>query len=247
MVDSQNNPYDVLAVIPARKGSKGLPGKNMKEFNGKPLLYWTLLAATQSNQITTTILSTDSDEAASLAEQLGIRVPWIRSAELATDEATTADVVIDALRKESLKKKEYRFVLVLEPTSPLRKRGEIDEIVIKLTKTQTTTDAIVTAGRVGFHPSAIMKKDGALAKPYIEDMRFENRRQDGEPAYLPTGNCFAIKTDVFLTGRSFYPEKVEIHELEPFQVFEIDDLTDFELVEFLYQRHKDWLISPPAF
>lgn len=231
-----------LAIVPARKGSKGLIGKNMRDFSGKPLLSWTLQAALHSEKVTRTILSSDSDEAISLAEAMGIKVGWKRDAHLAEDHSTTLDVVEDCIYREANEGREYDALVVLEPTSPLRMIGEIDRVLSMLQDSWLEADAVITAGRVTFHPSALLKIVSKNAEFYFEDLKFENRRQDGTQAYLPTGNCFAIKTNTLLGERTFYPKRKKIYELEAFQTYEIDNMHDFNLVEHLFQSHRHQLI-----
>ena len=112
----------VLAVITARGGSKGVPGKNLRPLAGKPLLSWTVEAALCAKCVTRTIVSTDAPEIADVAVKAGAEAPFLRPAELASDTASSADVVVHALEQCP----GYDYVLLLQPTSPLRTADDID-------------------------------------------------------------------------------------------------------------------------
>ena len=116
----------ILAIIPARGGSKGIPHKNITNLCGKPLIAYTIEAAKQSEYIDTVIVSTDDVDIQRISEEYGASVPFLRDAKIASDEATTISVIVDAV--ERLKEKEQIFdaVVLLQPTSPLRTTEEID-------------------------------------------------------------------------------------------------------------------------
>src|SRR2546427_2195706 len=116
----------VLGVIPARGGSKGLPRKNVRPMLGKPLIAWTVTQAAKSNYLDRVIVSTDDDEIAAIARAHGADIPFIRPAELARDDSPVADAVVHALTTLKNAGDSYGFVALLEPTSPMRRRGDID-------------------------------------------------------------------------------------------------------------------------
>jgi len=120
------NDSKILGIIPARGGSKGLAGKNIRELCGKPLLVWTIRQALASQYLDDLIVSTDSQEIAEIAKQNGVEVPFLRPAELARDDSPSADAVIHVLDRLYQSGKTYDYVALLEPTSPLRKRNDID-------------------------------------------------------------------------------------------------------------------------
>ena len=116
----------VLAVIPARGGSKGVPRKNVRELAGRPLICWTIDAAKNSKYIDRLILSSDDDEIIDMAKAIGCDVPFTRPAALASDTASGADVLCHAVENAG---EDYDYVVLLQPTSPLRQSGDIDEAV----------------------------------------------------------------------------------------------------------------------
>lgn len=116
----------MLAIIPARGGSKGLPGKNIKKLMGKPLIAYTIEAALNSSAINRVIVSTDDDKIASVAKQYGAEVPYIRNSELASDSASAIDVYIDAIQRLEIENRTDPFMVLL-PTVPFRTSENIDE------------------------------------------------------------------------------------------------------------------------
>ena len=127
------NGKEILGIIPARAGSKGLPHKNMKLFCGKPLISWTIEAALTSKYIDKVIVSTDSLEIAKISNQYGELAPFIRPAFLSTDTAPSIDVirhVCEYLKEQN--SKEFDYISLLEPTSPLRETSDIDNAIFIL-------------------------------------------------------------------------------------------------------------------
>lgn len=119
----------ILALIPARGGSKGIPGKNIKEFNGHPLMAYTIAAARKSHYVDSTVVTTDSSEIAKVALAYGAEVPFLRPVELASDTSRTIDAVVHAVNALAELGKSYDVVVLLQPTSPLRRAEEIDAAV----------------------------------------------------------------------------------------------------------------------
>jgi CMP-N-acetylneuraminic acid synthetase len=140
----KDNP-GILAVIPARGASKRLPDKNILDFAGKPLLAWTIDAALKSKCITNVIVSTEDERIARIAKKHGANVPFLRPASLASDESSTIDVVLDLLSKLSEK---YKYIALLQPTSPLRTSRHIDESFEQL----GNKDAVVSVSQTE-HPT----------------------------------------------------------------------------------------------
>ena len=125
------NNKKILAIIPARGGSKGLPGKNIKPLCGKPLIGWSIEQAQASEYIDEIFVSTDSSEIAAVAESFGVKVPFLRPSELATDTSPSSAFVLHTINYYRSKGHEFDYILLLEPTSPLRKKGDIDEVKFK--------------------------------------------------------------------------------------------------------------------
>ena len=226
------NGKSVIAVIPARSGSKGLPGKNIRELCGKPLIAWSIEAGLASKYIDVVLVSTDAIDIADIAKKYGAFVPFIRPSELATDEATSFAVVRHVLNyfQEELKKNFY-YTVLLEPTSPIREDTDIDNMLEKLESANRDFDAIVSLGEVHGHPTIIRKVVGQKVERFSPELPVSSRRQDNEIVYFPYGVGYILKTQTLLDLKTFYPPRTTYHLLQRHQCFEIDDIYDFISIE----------------
>jgi CMP-N,N'-diacetyllegionaminic acid synthase len=221
-----------IAIIPARGGSKGLPGKNIKELCGKPLIAWTIEAGLCSKYLDEVMVTTDSEEIARVSRMFGAAVPFIRPAELASDTATSFDVVKHTINfyVEELHK-EFDYVVLLEPTSPLREKSDIDEMIERIVSMDDEFDAIVSLGEAHEHPSILKKIVGNVIEPYCSELPLTTRRQDNEPAFFPYGVAYIVKTQILLNEESFYPPRTTHRLIKRYQCCEIDDIYDFLKIE----------------
>ncbi len=223
----------VLCVIPARKGSKGLKNKNIKKLNKIPLIAWSILTAKKCKLITEIVASTDCLKIAKIARKYGANVPFIRPKKLATDKASSFSVLKHAI--EFFKKKEvyFDYVLMLEPTSPLRNSKDIDFCINKVQKNNIETLVSVTRV-IDQHPSflySISKKN--ILKPYLKkQQKLYIRRQDVSPLYYLEGSLYISKITTLLNKRTWYHKKTQAYEVEKWKSLEIDDIDDFKLAEF---------------
>ena len=162
----------ILAIIPARGGSKGLPDKNIKLLYGKPLIGWTISQAKASKYIDEIFVTTDCLKIADVAEQFGIKVPFLRPKELATDSASSMDVVDHVLSYFKEEGKHFDYIILLEPTSPLRKKDDLD-VAIKLAVDNETSDGVVSLGEVHMEHPMIVKKINEKGKitSYIDEVK----------------------------------------------------------------------------
>jgi len=221
-----------IAIIPARGGSKGLPGKNVRMLCGRPLIGWSIMAGLNSGYVDEVTVTTDSEDIAGVAREYGAAVPFLRPTELAADDSPTVDAVTHALEfyKSSLGK-EYDYVVLLEPTSPLRDKGDIDRMMEKLVDNESEYDSIVSIGKVNEHPSIMKKIVGNTIQPYCEELNMTTRRQDNPAAYFPYGVAYIVKTTALLAEKTFYTRRSTYYEILRYQNYEIDDLYDFLAVE----------------
>jgi CMP-N-acetylneuraminic acid synthetase len=228
----------VLALIPARAGSRGLPGKNTRLLLGKPLINWSIETALKTKYIDDVVVSTDSLEIAEIARKAGANIPFIRPADLATDTATSVDVAIHALSEiNSLFGSKYDFIVLLEPTSPIRKTADLETMIEKLVLSSPNFDGIVSLGKVREHPSYMKKINGDRFSNLIKDFPSTSRRQDNEPVYFPYGLAYIVKCSTLLTEYTFYPENCTYYVMEPDQCYEIDSIQDFAFVESLLSKY----------
>lgn len=221
----------VLAIIPARGGSKGLPGKNIKELCGKPLIAWTIEKALKSRHLDEVMFSTDSEEIAKVAAEHGANVPFLRPLELATDTASSVDVVNHALDYYQKLGRTFDYFVLLEPTSPLREETDIDLMLEKLILQSEEYDSIISLGEVHEHPSIMKKIEEKSFSPFCSELEMKSRRQDNEPAYFPYGVAYIVKTETFQKEQSFYTDRCTYFLIQRYQCYEIDDIYDFLAIE----------------
>lgn len=223
-----------LAIIPARSGSKGLKKKNLKKLCGKHLIGWSIDAALKSKYIDEVILSTDDNQIAKVAQKYGAKVPFIRPEFLARDTTPTFDVIEHAINyyKTELKKR-FDYVVLLEPTSPLREIEDIDNPIEKLIN--SSANSIVGISKTeSQNPSFLVLKDeqsfiSGYENPNIEVIR----RQNIKDVFFLEGSIYISKTDVLLNRKTFYHEKTIGYEIQKYKSFEIDDIYDFVIIEAL--------------
>tara|TARA_B100000965_G_C19490132_1_gene712617 strand:- start:58 stop:762 length:705 start_codon:yes stop_codon:yes gene_type:complete len=229
----------ILCIIPARKGSKGLKSKNIKKLNNIPLVAWSILAAKKSKLIKEIIVSTDSIKISKIARKYGANIPFIRPKKFATDKASTFSVIKHAINFYSKNKINFDYILLLEPTSPLRNYKDIDFCINKVIKNNIDTMVSVTKV-IDQHPSflySINKKN--ILKPYIKKpQKLYIRRQDITPLYYLEGSIYISKISTLLRKKTFYHEKTQAFMVEKWRSLEIDDIDDFKLAEFYMKNFK---------
>ena len=204
-------PMELLAIIPARGGSKGIPRKNIKMLKGRPLIWHTINAALESRYISRVVLSTEDEEIAQVAKECGAEVVW-RPIELAQDETKTAPVLVDVIN--TLAKENYRpdVVVLLQATCPLRDSKKLDE-TIELFLNNSDCDSAFTVKKIGWtHALWRENHDGSPFGLY--DYRNRPRRQDENEHYnlmQETGETYIIKTDVLMEVKDFIGKKPIFH------------------------------------
>lgn len=235
------NGKTVLAIIPARGGSKGLPGKNIRPMCGKPLIAWTIEAANKSRYLDCAVVSTDSEEIAAVARAAGGYVPFLRPEQFSTDKASSYDVIRHALAfmKDS-EGRQFDYVVLLEPTSPLREDDDIDRMLEQLAA-RPDYDSIVSIGEVTEHPSIMKRLDGDGLAPFSPELVQTTRRQDNAAAYFPYGVAYIAKTAVLLEENTFYTRRCMHFAIKRYQNFEIDDIYNFLCVESVMKH--EWRLA----
>jgi CMP-N-acetylneuraminic acid synthetase len=224
----------ILAIIPARGGSKGLPGKNIRLWNRKPLLAWSILQAKNCGLIDEILISTEDSEIADIAGNYGSPPPFLRPAELAEDESPVSDAIIHALDEYQRKGKSFDFIALLEPTSPLRSDEDLTNALTKLIDA-ADADSLVSVGEVHMEHPLIIKKidsDGYVV-PYIENAATIYQRQQADKAYFPYGVIYICKTEVYREQKTFYTAKTIPYMIERWQNYEVDDHIDFVITEYI--------------
>ena len=224
----------VLAIIPARGGSKGLLGKNTLPLCGKPLIAWSIEQALACSEIDTVIVSTDSQSIADVSESYGAEIPFIRPDELSGDMASSIDVVIHAIEHMKEQGLEYDLVALLEPTSPLRESNDISGAINYLLKTQDVESVVGVSLVEGTHPSYLYRKEGEFLRPYLEVYTGSNlRRQDLDNLYFLEGSVYVSRIDSMYARRSFYHEATAPWVVPRYKSYEVDELADLIIIESL--------------
>jgi CMP-N,N'-diacetyllegionaminic acid synthase len=222
----------ILAIIPARGGSKGLPRKNILPLLGKPLIAWTIEKALASKYLDKVIVSTDDEEIARIAKDYGAEVPFIRPAEFATDTAKTIDVIYHCLSFYKEKGISFHYLAILEPTSPLRAEGDIDRSIKLLADHEAEADSLVSVGEVHMeHPSIVKKIENNYVKPYESAGEIITRRQDLSKAYFPYGVIYLSKITSLETTDTFYQDRTIPFFIQRWQNYEVDDIFDLICIE----------------
>lgn len=228
----------VLAIVPARGGSKGLPGKNIRPLAGKPLIGWTLESAKNSKYLDEIFVSTDSQIIADVAESFGVKVPELRPEELASDTATSASVVLYTIEYFRKQKINFDYILLLEPTSPMRKEDDIDNAIV-LACEHPDKAGVVSLGEVHMeHPSIVKKiSEDSIVEPYVEALKV-TRRQQLDKAYFPYGVVYLVRTDYFEKNQLFYGKDSLPYIIERWQCYEVDDIYDFTAIEAIFKYQQ---------
>ncbi len=227
----------IIAIIPARGGSKGLPKKNIKDICGKPLIVWSIEHAQHSKYVDEIFVSTDSEEIAEVSKKFGCPVPFLRPAHLATDLASPVDAVMDLLKKLEKDGKNFDYLILLQPTSPLREKDDVDKMIELLHKNANSKDGLCSMGEAVVTPYKMKKIRGQDVLPFMENIKGESRRQDLESVYFPFGVGYVVKVDSFKGEKTFYPKRLMPYVIARHQCYEIDDIYDHVAMEAVMKHH----------
>jgi len=220
-----------LAIIPARGGSKRLPRKNVLDLAGKPLIAWTIEAAMKSQYIDKVVVSSDDDEILDIAEQYGSDTIE-RPEDLASDTATSFDAIKHTIENIA----SYDYVILLQPTSPLRTEEHIDK-AIELLEIKNA-DAIVSVCEMEHSPlwSNTLSSDGSM-HGFIKEEVKNKRSQDLETYYRLNGAVYICKTTKLLEEKSFFiVDNIYAYEMDRESSVDIDEAMDFKLAKLLMKE-----------
>lgn len=221
-----------LGLIPARGGSKGIPGKNLAMVCGRPLLAYTVDAALGSRLLTRVILSTDSEEIARVGRSLGVDVPFMRPPELASDTIPTINVILHALRALSEAGQSYDALCLLQPTNPLRTSEMIDQACRAFMASQADTLLSVLELPEHHHPHwALVQDDEGLLHWTTGQSDPPPRRQLLPPAYHREGSIYITRTTVLMERHSLYGEHIVPFLVDPATTVNIDGPDDLKMAE----------------
>jgi len=228
----------VIAIIPARGGSKGVPGKNTKLLDGIPLICHTILAAIESKLISRVIVSTDDTEIATAAVEYGAEIPFMRPLGLAQDDSMVMDTyfyTVDRIANESSGVVES-FVALL-PTAPLRLPEDIDNAVSVFLRKKA--DSVVSVTEAPIPIQWYRKIGGAgVLSDYISGFDAVSNRQELEQAYVPNGAVYVFQTERLRETRQYYMDKTYPYIMPAERSVDIDETLDFDWAEFLIKQAK---------
>jgi CMP-N,N'-diacetyllegionaminic acid synthase len=221
----------VIAIIPARGGSKGLPGKNIRPLLGKPLIGWSIEQALASQFIDEVVVSSDCPEIIEVSRKFGANVPFRRPKELASDNSNTMDALVHSLDWFEENNKSFDILVLLEPTSPIREVSDIDNSLnVLLSKKQGSVVSVCKTE--GQNPAFCFKKnDDSKINPFLQIQPTNLRRQEIEPVYFLDGTIYSSFTSSLRNKKSFYHDLTFGIEVPKWKSFEIDDIIDFLMVE----------------
>lgn len=229
----------ILAIIPARGGSKGVPFKNIKLLNGKSLLSYTSEIALQSKYLTEVIVSSEDEKIIAVAKSLGIKVPFVRPTELAQDNTSTIDVIIHALQWYESQNIFFDAVCLLQATSPFRTVAFLDKAIEKFI--EMDCDSLVSVQKVPheFNPHwAFEVNDDGHLKIATGETEIISRRQELPIAFHRDGSIYITKTEVLLKQQSLYGKSISFMESSPEMYVNIDTLEDWEKAELIVKNLK---------
>ena len=214
---------NVLAIIPARGGSKGVPNKNIIEVSGNPLISWTIDAAKKAKCITRLILSSDDSNIIKIASDFGCDTPFIRPDELARDNSSSTDVVLHALKQIP----NFEYVMLLQPTSPLRTSQHIDEAFDLLLS--SNADSCVSIAPLSKSINWMYyQNDNKKISPVVSVDQRETRRQDIQMPFVLNGAIYIMKTSNFIENKSFLTKNMVGYEMSTENSLDIDSYEDLE-------------------
>jgi CMP-N-acetylneuraminic acid synthetase len=232
----------VLAVVPARGNSKGVPRKNIRPLAGAPLLAWTVECARRSRLVADVAVSTDDEEIRAIGVQYGALAPFLRPAELATDRALAVPTIQHAVGEmEAFRGRRYDVVVMLQPTSPLKLSDDIDNALSQLLDTPDATGIISVVHVDNWHPMKMKKFLGGdrmsgQMVDYERPPKENPPRQELPPVYMVNGVLYATRRNVLMNGGSFQGTHCLGYVMPAERSVNIDSEVDFVIAEYEVQR-----------
>ncbi|MCW7462980.1 acylneuraminate cytidylyltransferase family protein [Leptospira limi] len=222
----------ILGIIPARGGSKGIPRKNIKQIAGKPLISWTIEAALASQCLTSVIVSTDDAEIAGISKSAGASVPFLRPTDLATDHSPGTDPVMHALDFFP----EMDYILLLQPTSPLRTNYDIDACI--RFAMENHSKSVVSVCESQENPFWMFYMNESFKMSKLLDREEFSRRQDSPKTFSLNGSLYFSEVKYFREKKKFITEDTLAFLMSKERSVDIDDMIDWKLAETLLLERK---------
>ena len=229
------NNMRILAIVPARGGSKGIKDKNIKEIEGRPLIEYTIEAAKRCEYIDEIVVSTDSEKIAKVAKKAGAKVPFLRPDELASDTARTIDVVLFTIEQLKLIGQEYDIVVLLQPTSPLRDEDDICGAIEKYVS--CNMKSLVSVSEVSESPILMRQIVDETHMEKLLNINSTIRRQDMAKYYMVNGSIYINKIEELNSDTSFN-DNVIPYVMDRSHSVDIDDYVDIEVMKYYVNNRK---------
>ncbi|MDC1032925.1 acylneuraminate cytidylyltransferase family protein [Candidatus Pelagibacter sp.] len=230
------NKKDYICIIPARAGSKGIKNKNIKILGGKPLIYWTIKEALKIKNFLKVIVSTDSKKIKSLSEKYNAYCPFLRPKKFAKDKSHTIDAiknVCNFLKKKNIDN--YKYIVILQPTSPFRKKEDIQKSLIMFEKYKNASSLISVVRVLDNHPARMYYKNNEkLIKNLLSEKKTGDPRQNLKPMYLRNGSIYIIKKDNL--SKNFLGKNPIGFEMSKDKSLNIDDSFDLKIARSLVKK-----------
>lgn len=236
------NGLKVLAVIPARGGSKGLPNKNIKPLLGLPLIAYSINEALKSNYLDEVFVSTDCPEIARTAENYGIRIPFLRPQELAQDNSTSMDVILHVIQYYENQGNVFDIVMMLEPTSPLREVSDIDNSIELLIHSKRAESVVGVCDVEAHHPDFLVRIENDFLRPYVNNDFIVKRRQELDELFFFEGTVYVSYVESIKRRKNFYHSNTIGYIVPKWKSFEVDSLVDFIVIEAILEAKKNNLL-----
>jgi N-acylneuraminate cytidylyltransferase len=228
-----------IAIIPARGGSKRIPNKNIINFNGMPMIYYSIQAAIDSNQFDDILVSTDSKEIAEIALKFGAKVPFLRN-ENYDDLSTSSQATLSALiQMEKFNGKKYETIVQLMPNCPLRKSTSITKQIYDFEKNKKKHSLISSMKYGMFNPwwAHEVQQNGSFSRLFSDSI-YNNRSQDLPKLLCPTGAIWVSTRKKLIEYKTFYSPKYKLFELNNIEGIDIDDYDDLEFAKIALNARK---------
>jgi CMP-N-acetylneuraminic acid synthetase len=230
---------NILGVIPARGGSKSVPRKNLADLLGKPLIAYTIEAAKHSRRLSHYVVSSEDAEILAVAKELRAPAPFVRPQELASDQAPSLPVVQHAIREmERMQGLTFDYVVLLQPTTPMRRAEDIDAALDKLIA--TGADSVISVCDVGAYHPARMRRivDDRLVELPVKEPREMARRQDLPPVYIRNGAIYAARRDLVMIENSMVGDDCRAFVMPEERSVNIDGRLDLLMAEILMREQQ---------
>lgn len=231
------NNKKILAIIPARGGSKGIPHKNIMKINNKPLIAYSIEAANGSKCIDYILVSTDDNEIKNVSLNYGAKVPFLRPEEISNDTAKSIDVVLHAVEFLKSKGEEFHYVVLLQPTSPLRSSQDIDSAIELLMKKEE--ESLVSVCEASENPVLMRIIENDKLKSFVEFKGDNLRRQDLPKFYIFNGAIYINSVEMLFKEKTFVNETTIPFVMDSKKSIDIDNLLDAKLAELIFREKSD--------